>query len=152
MNRNLYIRFALALILATAAVAFINSQVWSRGLSSHPTAASAANMDETIKDADSAKSDKKRLNGELLTLTSDGFNPHAFERPKGRVLLLINDRSGSREVTLRLDGEDGQRLHEIHLPPGKRTWKQVVNLHPGRYTLSEADHPEWTCQITISDR
>jgi hypothetical protein len=29
-------------------------------------------------------------------------------------------------------------------------WSDVIDLQPGRYVLSDGDHPDWVCHITIT--
>jgi hypothetical protein len=105
-----------------------------------PLAAQAA---QPTPDADAVKA-------ELITLTPRGFEPAALTRPKGRMLLVVDNRSGLREMTLRLDAEHGQRLKEIHRGRGRLDAQELLDLPPGRYLLTEAEHPAWRCLITLT--
>lgn len=93
-----------------------------------------------------------RIEAELITLTPHGFEPVEITRPTGRFLLAVDNRSGVLDTTLRLDRETGDRLHEVRLPRGKLGWRNRAELPPGRYVLTEASHPAWTCRLTITAR
>jgi hypothetical protein len=89
---------------------------------------------------------------ELITLRPGGFEPQEITRPAGQFLLVITKRGVTDEISLRLEREAGNRLREVHVAQGRRHYREVFNLHPGTYVLSEANHPEWTCRITITAR
>jgi len=93
-----------------------------------------------------------RLEAELITLTPRGFEPSQITRPQGQFLLAVDNRSGLYEVTFRLDRETGNRLHEMSLPTGMLKWRNLVNLPPGNYLLTEARDPQKSCRITITPR
>lgn len=93
-----------------------------------------------------------RLDAERVTVRSTGIEPAEINRPAGRFLLAVNDRTGSDGLTLTLARDTGQQLHTTRMRdnPRKHQWRQVMNLPPGRYLLREASHPEWTCRITLT--
>jgi hypothetical protein len=64
---------------------------------------------------------------------------------------MEHNRSGLQDdLTFRLDRVGGNRLHEARLPKGRLGWRQLVDLPPGRYAVTEADHPDWVCSVTIT--
>jgi hypothetical protein len=87
---------------------------------------------------------------EVITLTPEGFEPAEIYRPAGRVLLAVDNRSGEEELVLRLEREDGERVHEGRAPRSSSALRKALNLRPGVYTLTEANHAEWQCRITIT--
>jgi len=88
---------------------------------------------------------------ESITLTPRGFEPSAIIRPPGAFYIAIDNRSGLQdELTFRLDLVDGRRLRESRLPEGHLEWRQLVDLPPGRYVVTEANHPDWVCFVTIT--
>ena len=87
---------------------------------------------------------------ELITITPHGFEPREITRPQGRFLLMVDNRSGLSGTALALTREAGARTHEMHVPREEPNWSDVVNLPPGRYVLTESDHPRWACRITIT--
>ena len=88
----------------------------------------------------------------VFTLLPEGFEPAEITLPQGRYLLAVENRTGlAEEVELQLHREDGDKLREKRLGRGKRAWKEVVELVPGRYVVSEAGHPDWVCHLTITD-
>lgn len=86
----------------------------------------------------------------LLTIRATGFEPAEATLPAGKYLLVVQNRSGLTEVTLRLEEESRGRLLEIIIPKGKLDWRGRLELMPGNYTLIETNHSEWLCRITIT--
>jgi hypothetical protein len=95
---------------------------------------------------------KVRVESELITLRHDGFQPKEITRPQGRFFLAIDNRSGLEEVTLRLDHETGNRVKETKVLKEKPKWRGLLDLPPGHYLVTEADHPDWVCRLTITAR
>jgi hypothetical protein len=95
-------------------------------------------------------STKEQLQAKQIIIGPTGFEPVTLTSPKGRFLLIIRDNTGLRETILRLDREQGNHIREIRLSNAKHGWKDVVNLSPGQYILSEANHSDWICRITIT--
>jgi hypothetical protein len=91
-----------------------------------------------------------RFEAELITLRPQGFEPAEITRPKGTVLLVVENRTGLDTVNLRLDREVGGRLREVALSRRRAIWRDLNDLIPGQYVLTEATHPNWTCRITIT--
>lgn len=94
----------------------------------------------------------ERLEAELLTIRPTGFDPVEITRPRGRFILVVNNRSGVHDLELRLDRERGERQIEVRLPRGRLGWKKLVDPPPGTYILTEANHPDWVCRINITPR
>lgn len=93
----------------------------------------------------------ERPEAELVKLTAEGFEPAEINRPAGKFLLGVTNRTGLAELSLRL-------IHESRGPVGGKRlgremgWHRVLDLPPGHYALTEASHAEWVCRITISPR
>lgn len=96
------------------------------------------------------KPPRRQVESELITITPAGFEPAVLTRPKGPFFLFVDNRSGLNSVSLRLDRVAGNRLHEVHVPREQLDWAEIFDLNPGEYVLSEADHPAWSCKITIT--
>ena len=90
------------------------------------------------------------IEAEVVTIQPTGFEPREITRPKGLFLLAVENRSGLRTIQLRLDREAGNRLRDLHIPGNRHDWKDGLDLPPGRYVLSEAYHPDWSCVLTIT--
>jgi hypothetical protein len=88
----------------------------------------------------------------LITARHTGFEPSEINRPAGPVFLSVQNRSGYHEVALRLDRETGGRLFDVRVPRSKLDWQNVVHLQPGRYVLTDAYHPDWSCTITVTPK
>lgn len=99
-----------------------------------------------------SQSQAQLSDGIVLTLRPQGFEPSAVTRPAGRMVLVINNRSGLRAVSLNLDQEAGARLRTVSMARARRLWGEAVELAPGNYVLTEASHPSWVCNLTVTKR
>jgi hypothetical protein len=90
------------------------------------------------------------LSGAVITLTRFGFEPGRMAVQAGRCLLGVQNRSSTEDITLRLSTQSGERLISVRFPSGRRHWEKVFNLAPGAYVLTEADHPQWVFQLTVT--
>jgi hypothetical protein len=92
----------------------------------------------------------QELEAEVITILPTGFQPAEIIRSKGEFLMVINNRTGLEEVNWQLDREVGGNLHKVKMREGKLRSGSFEKLPPGRYRLSELDHPQWLCLITIT--
>lgn len=92
---------------------------------------------------------KSEVESEVITLSSTGFTPSEISRPRGRFVIMVDNRTEIEEVILHLNRDDGQRLREAKRTKEELIWKQLEDLPPGEYRLTVLDHPEWVCRITI---
>ena len=95
---------------------------------------------------------KERFEAELIALYPEGFNPARIERPAGRFLLAVDNRSDLEDVTLLLERENAGSHREVKVTRRIPRWRQVEDLSPGKYTLTVAEKPKWSCSITITAR
>jgi hypothetical protein len=89
---------------------------------------------------------------ELITITPHGLEPQAITRPEGRVLLMVDNQSDLATTSLWLMRDTGARIKEMQVPREQPNWNEAIDLAPGRYVLTESEHPEWQCRITITAR
>ena len=91
-----------------------------------------------------------RTEVELLVLRSTGFHPAELNRPRGPFLLSLQNYSGDDELALVLKHEAGAFTGQIRFQKKQSKLREVIDLAPGRYVLTEAHHPDWICTITIT--
>jgi hypothetical protein len=139
-----HIALAILVVVVLAAVLAVGSIIHKSG--AEPIANETSSIHVTLPPA------SDRLEAELVTIKPSGFEPAEITRPQGSVLLAIYNRSGLEEVNLRLEVESGPRLREVRVPRKRLDFKEIVDLHPGRYRLTELNHPEWNCTITVTAR
>ena len=97
-----------------------------------------------------AISDEQDLEVEVVTATENGFDPSIITRPRGPFILALHNMSGERELVFRIYRAQGEQLQQVRLPPGRRANNQRLDLPPGDYVIAEANHPDWTCALTIT--
>src|SRR5215207_6309972 len=98
-----------------------------------------------------AQGQKRRIEPVFVTLKPTGFEPAELTRPRGLFLLMVDNRSSNPDLLFHLDGQSGKREHEQQTRRGgKLDWNKALDLPAGRYLLTEANHPEWVCKITIT--
>jgi hypothetical protein len=88
----------------------------------------------------------------VVTLRPQGFDPKEITRTEGRLILVVNDRTGLDEVSLNIDRQGGSRLRNIQVERKRKTWGDIIELTPGEYLITEAGHPDWTCRITVTSK
>jgi hypothetical protein len=93
---------------------------------------------------------RETIRGNLIALYPQGFLPNAITRPPGRFALIVDNRTGLRDVSINIEREAGGRLRSIPLSRAKHLWGEEIQLAAGRYVLTESNHPNWTCAITIT--
>jgi hypothetical protein len=89
---------------------------------------------------------------ERVTIRPTGFDPAEITRREGRFILAVDNRSGLRELTLRLADGDGHPLREVRVPREQLGWRLALEARAGSYVLTEAGHPDWVCRVTITAR
>lgn len=86
----------------------------------------------------------------LLTIRPTGFDPKEITMPAGKYLVVVRNRTGLDQFSVRLERSNGARLYDVRLPRYKREWKQFLHLVPDTYVITETNHPDWVCRITVS--
>src|SRR5262245_1750860 len=82
---------------------------------------------------------KQRIEPIIVTLNPTGFECRELTRPRGAFLLMVDNRSNNPDLLFHLDAEHGKREHEQQTRKGGRLdWNKVLDLPPGRYSLTEA--------------
>ncbi|MGI8918300.1 MAG: hypothetical protein ACR2H6_06830 [Pyrinomonadaceae bacterium] len=143
---NLVIVLALSTILGTTALAFnlVSSRVGGDE-EKRPVEAVA-----TEDPPGSSASANQNIEVEVITATAAGFEPATITRPRGPFILALHNRSGERELALRLFRVSGEQVQEVRLRNGRRTQHQQLDLPAGEYLISEVGHSEWRCQLVIN--
>jgi len=98
------------------------------------------------------KAQSQRTEAEVITVRPYGFDPPEIRRRSGRMLLVVNNRSGLEEVHLLLDRVGGNRERDERVRRGRLESRNFIELAEGRYRLTEANHPAWICEIVVSNR
>jgi hypothetical protein len=97
-----------------------------------------------------AATKKRHLGYEVVTIGRDGFQPQSITRAKGPFFLSVENRSLARLLTLQLSAEHGNRLLDVPQPDDQLEWIDELDLQPGSYVLTELNHPDWVCHLTIT--
>jgi hypothetical protein len=84
-----------------------------------------------------------------LQVTPSGFEPRETIAPKGKFLILLQNRTGRRDLEFWLARENEGRVAKSE--PQKRDWKAHVQLAPGTYIIGETNHPEWQSIIRVTN-
>jgi len=139
---------AASLVLLTAAAAAATHTSWrtTEKVVTPPT--TLARAPETAQSA-AASSSSNALPGVRVTIRPTGFDPTELTLPQGRFVLTVDNRSGLRELTFRINSESGARLQEVTMPREKLNWRGIINP-AGSYVITETAHPDWQCRVTIT--
>lgn len=137
---------ALVILVASAASARAWLAPGAVDASTDPPAPSEPRADSAAQEDPRGQ----RIESEVVTILPTGFSPSEITRPRGRFLIVVDNRSGLEETNLRLERAAGSRLREVRRTKEELIWRQLEDLPPGEYVLTEASHPEWACRITIT--
>jgi hypothetical protein len=99
-----------------------------------------------------AATNAKFTDSALITITPGGFDTAQITAPAVPFFLLVENRSGLDEVSLRLDRVAGARLRQVTVAQEQLDWSDLLDLSPGEYVVSEGSHPSWICHITITSK
>jgi len=89
------------------------------------------------------------LEVEVVNIMPDGFEPQQIERPAGPFLLAVTNRSGVDSLNVQIETEQHSRFREKSLPLLTPYWREVIDPPPGKYVITEPNHPEWTLTLVI---
>jgi hypothetical protein len=140
----------LPIIITLTTVALFAIGIGARAWHRSSDASGAAKSLKTQGEPSQGGGQRVHLESELITIGPGGFEPSTIRRPAGRFFLAIENRSGLDSVTLRIDRLAGNRLKEAAVSGGQLDWIDVLDLTPGDYVVTEADHPNWVCYITVT--
>lgn len=85
----------------------------------------------------------------LLALRPEGFETNEMQLEPGEHLFIIGNRTGLREVSMRLERQGSGRVAEATVGGRPRDWKTRLRFTPGTYVLTANDNPDWTCRIVV---
>ena len=108
--------------------------------------ATAANQAEK----NSPSGSEKTLSTRVLVLNIDGFEPAEVIWEKKEFLLVIDNHTAITDLTFQLNREHGARVKEIKMNMRKQRTAGVFDLSPGQYVLTEVNHPDWVCRISVN--
>jgi hypothetical protein len=91
------------------------------------------------------------LPGVVVTLYPQGFEPKEITRPAGTFLLIVNDYSRLDSTSLRLENASGIQLNGAASQKETPRWIRTQSLAQGEYILREENHPQWVCEIHITN-
>lgn len=78
-----------------------------------------------------------------------GFEPAMLGHTAGRVMVIVDNRSGSPQLAMHLKASTGLPVYDFPVLSGRHHWQELVTLTPATYTLVEDGHNNWVCTITI---
>lgn len=85
----------------------------------------------------------------LLALRPEGFDSSEMQLEAGEYLFIIGNRTGLKEVNIRLEHEGNERVATAKVRGRRMDWKQRMKLKPGTYLITADDNPDWTCRIVV---
>ena len=91
-----------------------------------------------------------RIETELITITTTGFEPSEITRPQGQFFLDVDNRSELNHLELYLERVNGVREKSAKIPKTAPELRLPLDLPPGTYLLRESGHSNWLSRITIT--
>ena len=139
--------FVLAAIVLVV-VAGANSQMIGRysDVTNSATAIAPVQIPATLDQTGEAGPEVKLV---LLALLPEGFESKDMQLAPGDYVFIIGNRTGLRDISVRLDREGVGRVGAPTLGGRQRDWKQRLRLTTGTYLVTANDNPDWTCRIVV---
>jgi hypothetical protein len=91
----------------------------------------------------------QRLEIEAVTITAEGFEPQQLERTAGPFILSVTNQSGVDPLHVVMETEQHSRFREKALPLITPYWRERIDPPPGKYIITEENHPEWMLTFII---
>lgn len=85
-------------------------------------------------------------------ITERGMEPKRLTVKPGRYFVAIDNDSGFNEVDVKFDTQGGARLVSAQLIPGRRKWRGLVVLTPGRINLTDPGNSNRRVTLDVSDK
>ena len=92
----------------------------------------------------------QRIETELITITTTGFEPSEITRPQGQFFLDVDNRSELNNLELHLERVNGVREKSAKILKTAPELRLPLDLPPGTYLLRESGHSNWVTRITIT--
>ena len=99
-----------------------------------------------------AADQSQRIETELITITTTGFEPSEITRPQGQFFLDVDNRSELNHLELYLERANGVREKSAKMLKTAPELRLPLDLPPGTYHLRESGHANWLSRITITSR
>jgi hypothetical protein len=97
---------------------------------------------------------RPRLQIVPVELHPHGFMPRQIQRPPGRFLMPVINRTGLDRIWLQLHvslgATRGAKIVEKETARGTIRWTPLLDLPPGEYELSEINNPTWVLKISVT--
>jgi len=81
--------------------------------------------------------------------TPRGFEEEEIELPPGRYVLAIRNGSGLEDLAFSVHGREESPLATGTARAGS-TVEATMILEEGNYTITEASHSNWMCEVTVA--
>ena len=85
----------------------------------------------------------------LLALLPEGFDQRELRLEPGEYVFIVGNRTGLRQVNVRLDRVGAAGVAAATLAGRQRDWKQRMRLTMGTYLITANDNPDWSCRIVV---
>ena len=85
----------------------------------------------------------------LLALLPEGFDQREMQLEPGDYVFIVGNRTGLRDVNLRLDRDGIARVAAATLAGRQKDWKQRIRFTTGTYLVTANDNPAWSCRIVV---
>ena len=146
LTRLQFVAFGLMALLGLSTFAFSFRDWVSKPFIFKPTV--PAVIVQTSADAPASSP----IKSVLFTITSEGFEPNDITLPAGTYVIAVDNRSGSEDVQLVFSDGQSKKLKEQKLSRKQLDWYSVLALTPGKYSLNDVNHPNWSATIKVSPK
>lgn len=159
-SRRLFVVLLVAVPVLFAGF-LVSARTWrARDVLTNPGAKASSTVASGIQPHQEAQDQApiESLEGELITVGPNGFEPTQINRPSGPFVLLIQNRSGTDLGPLMLEAEESglptpiSKIAEARIDRQRLDYGERLELPPGRYRLRQSENSHWSFGIAITAR
>jgi len=85
----------------------------------------------------------------FIRILPERMEPNSISVKPGRLVIIVQNRSTAPNIKLQLDQVNGGHIKTVPMVGGQRHSLETYTLPVGDYVLSEANHREWQCKISV---
>lgn len=163
VKRSSCVAILLIACVSASSLSFLQRYVAARNVPAAKSPLSESSQTPAYRDSEGGASDSafaalhddqqnQSIEAEVISIRPSGFEPTQIARPKGPFLLVIENRSELEEIDFQLGVEGATPLFQVKRSWEDADWSQVIDLTTGQYVLTESNHPDWKCTITITEQ
>lgn len=101
------------------------------------------------ENSSSGQAPSSTVSSVFLRILPGRIEPAAVTVKSGSLTIIVQNSSTAPNVSMELHQVRGKHLRTVSMARGQRHSLETYDLAPGSYVLSEVNHPDWHCTISV---